>query len=67
DSDEEDNLQPKTNDQIQLHQHTNILLDDVCFKFLQFIRQSQISKISANKLLAFIKSLLPVPTQFHQI
>ena len=49
------------NNQIQLHQYTNILLNDVCIKFLQFIRQSQISKLSANKLLVFIKSLLPTP------
>ncbi|CAF3056420.1 unnamed protein product, partial [Rotaria sp. Silwood2] len=61
DSDEEANSQSEQSHQVLLYQHTNILRDNVCFKFLQLIRQSQISKTSANKLLLFIKSLLPVP------
>ena len=55
DSSEEEDSQSKENHPIKLHQYTNVLLDVVCVKFVQLIRQSQISKTSANQLLSFLK------------
>ena len=59
----EEDSQSKENHPIKLHQYTNVLLDVVCV-FVQLIRQSQISKTSANQLLSFVKSLLPFPNSF---
>ena len=63
-SSEEEDSQSKENHPIKLHQYTNVLLDVVCVKFVQLIRQSQISKTSVNQLLSFVKSLLPFPNSF---
>ena len=57
----EEDSQSKENRPIKLHQYTNVLLDVVCVKFVQLIRQAQISKTSANQLLSVVKSLLPFP------
>ncbi|CAF3073771.1 unnamed protein product [Rotaria sp. Silwood2] len=47
----------------ELHSLTHVTVEKAMVNLLQLIRQSQISKKQSERLLYFIKSILPVPNQ----
>ncbi|CAF1147912.1 unnamed protein product [Adineta ricciae] len=47
----------------ELHSFTSLTVNGVALRFLQLLRQSQISKKESEQFLSFFKSLLPVPNQ----
>ncbi|CAF4751404.1 unnamed protein product, partial [Rotaria socialis] len=44
-----------------LHQYTNITTEEFCSKLLNLLRDSHTCKLHSNRLLSFIKSVVPIP------